>query len=129
MNESSDEYTNLVQQKMQARAERHVREQQAETDEQMRELATAQSAQAVAVKAQQLQTAERRQREADAEARRNRPNLMAQYKLAPAGVRLVATLRDVCLNCGSENIRVHTHSRPHVRMCSNCNAEWFASRC
>lgn len=129
MTENSNDHNDLVKLKMQARAERHVREHQAQADEQVREAAAVQAAQVVADEAQVTLAAERQRREATAEARRNRPALMAQYKLAPAGVRLVATLRDVCLNCGSENIRVRTASRPNVRMCSNCNTDWFASRC
>jgi hypothetical protein len=129
MNPNSNDYDELVQQKMQARSERHVREQQAAADEQVREAGEAQAAAVVAEQARQVQAGERQQREATAVARRNRPALMAQYKLEPAGLRLVATLRDLCLNCGSESIRIRTDSRPHVRMCSNCGTEWFANQC
>ncbi len=129
MTENSIDYGDLVQQKMQARAERHLREKQAAADDLAREADAQRAAARLAEQDQQVLAVERRQREAAAEARRQRPALMAHYKLAPAGVRLVATLRDVCLNCGSEHIRIHTDSRPHVRMCSNCNTDWFASQC
>ena len=129
MTENPNEHSDLVEQKMLARAERHIREQQMAAEEQRREAEAVQAAEAVAEQARHVQAEERQRREVEAEARRNRPALMVQYKLAPAGVRHVATLRDLCLNCGSENVRIRTDSRPHVRMCSNCNTEWFASRC
>lgn len=129
MTDNPNEYSDLVQQKMQARSERHIREHQAEKAELVREAAAVQAAQVVAAEAEAVLAEARQRREATAEARRNRPALFAQYKLAPSGLRLIATLRDVCLNCGSENIRIHSDTRPHVRMCSNCNTDWFASRC
>jgi len=96
MTDQSDEYNALVAQKMQARAERHVRENQAEQVETAREAEVARAVQARDEQFRQQHLSEMRVREVAAEARRNRPALIVQYRADPTGVRLVATLRDVC---------------------------------
>jgi len=127
--DNPEELSAVAQQKMRDRAERHVRERQAAEEERGREAQALQVAQDLAVQAQQVQAEAGRQREAAAEARHSRPDLVVRYKRDPVGLRHVATLRDVCLNCGSENIRTRADQAPHVRVCWECSAEWFASGC
>jgi DNA-directed RNA polymerase subunit RPC12/RpoP len=127
--QNPDEYRQLVQQKMRARAERHVRERQSEEDEQAREAHATEAAQAQAEQAQRLRADEIRQHEATAEARRNRPALLARYKSDPDGLRFIVTLREVCLRCGSENVRTRSDNMPHVLVCRDCSSEWLVSHC
>jgi hypothetical protein len=126
---TQDEYRQLVQQKMQARAERHVREDQAALAEQAREAQGVRSAQALAEQKQQLQADKTRQREAAAAARRNRPALIAQYKSDPAGLRNITTLTDVCLRCGSEQVRCSSTNIPYMLVCPECSTQWTVSSC
>jgi hypothetical protein len=129
MTVNSTEYDELVQLKMEARAERHVREHQAAADEVVREIQAAQVDAARAERAVQVHAAEREQREISASARRTRPALVAQYRAKPAGLRLVTTLRDVCLNCGSETVRMRSANTPHILMCAACSTSWVTTRC
>ena len=129
MLEKTEEYNALVKQKMQARAERHVRENQAEHDEQARETEVARAVQARDEQHHQQHLSEMRVREVAAEARRNRPALIVQYRADPAGVRLVATLRDVCLNCGAEQVRCLSDSLPYKLVCPDCSTKWTAMAC
>ena len=129
MTDNSAEYNEMVAQKMQARAERHVRENQAEHDEQAREAQVARASQARDEQLRQQHLSEMRQREVVAEARRNRPALIVQYRANPAGVRLVSTLRDVCLHCGSEQVRCLSDSLPRKLVCPDCATKWTASAC
>ena len=129
MIETPDEYRQLVEQKMLARTERHVRENQTEQDEQAREAHATQVAQARAEHAVQLHAAERRQQEEVAEARRSRPALIAQFRSDPVGLRHVVTLREVCLHCGSEQVRCQSDTLPRVLVCPDCGTEWSASAC
>src|SRR5712692_7917763 len=124
MIEKSEAYNALVEQKMQARAERHVREIQAERDEQVRETEIARAVQARDEQLHQQHLRELRVREEAAEARRNRPALIVQYRGDPTGVRLVATLRDVCLHCGSEQVRCLSDSLPRKLVCPDCATKW-----
>jgi DNA-directed RNA polymerase subunit RPC12/RpoP len=129
MTQNPDEYRQLVERKMQARAERHVRERQAEEAAQEWEAQAAQAAQVQAEQAEQLRSDEKRQREAAAEARRNRPALIAQYRSDPAGLRHVVTLRDVCLRCGSDFVRSRSDQRSQMLVCPECSTEWLAGPC
>lgn len=129
MIQTPEEYQQSVEQKMQARAERHAREHEAQAAERAQEAQATETALAQTQQAQQLQADVRRQHEAVAEARRNRPTLIAKYKSNPAGVRYVLTLRQVCLRCGSEHTRSRTDHTPHVLVCQECTTEWFASHC
>ena len=124
-----DEYRQLVEQKMLARAERHVRENQADQDEQAQEAHATQVAEARAEHTQQLHLAEISQREETAQARRNRPALIAKFRSEPAGLRRIVTLRDVCLHCGSEQVRCQSDTLPHVLVCPDCGTRWSTSAC
>jgi hypothetical protein len=126
---NTDEHNQLVQQQMQARAERHLRERQVEEEEQSRRTQAAQAAQAQAEQVRLRQADAGLRREATAEARRQRPQLRAKYKDSPAGVRHVETLREVCLACGSENTRARADLAPDVFVCWVCSAEWYAGAC
>jgi len=129
MIQNPDEYHQLVEQKMQARAERHAREHEAQEAERVQEAQATQVALAQAQQAQQLRADVRRQREAVAGARHQRPTLIAKYKSDPAGLRYALTLRKVCLRCGSEHVRNRLDHTPHVFVCWECSTEWFASHC
>jgi hypothetical protein len=129
MIDKSDEYDALVEQKMQARAERHIRENQAEHDQHVRETEVARAVQARDEQLHQQHLSEMRVREVAAEARRNRPALIVQYRANPAGVRLVTTLRDVCLKCGSEQVRCLSDALPRKLVCPDCATKWTASAC
>jgi hypothetical protein len=129
MTESLDEYRQLVDQKMLARAERHVRENQAHDDEQARETQAAQVEQTRVEQAAQQHVIALRQQEVTAEARRNRPTLIAQFRVNPAGLRHAVTLRDVCLHCGSEHARCQSDVQPLVLVCPDCSTKWSASDC
>jgi len=129
MIQNPEEYHQLVEQKMQARAERHAREQEAQEAERVQEAQATQAALAQAQQAQQLQAEGRRQSEAAVEARHQRPTLIAKYKSNPAGLRYVLTLRKFCLRCGSEHTRRRSDHTPHVLVCQECATEWFASHC
>ena len=129
MTESPDNYSELVQQKMQARAERHVLEQQAAQEAQDREAQAALTARSQAEQAEQARTEAHRLREVAAAARRNRPELAAQNKSNPIGLRFVSTLQDVCLRCGSENVRTRADNAPHILVCPECSLEWYVSPC
>lgn len=129
MIQNPSEYHQLVEQKMQARAERHVRERQAQEAEQVQEAQVTRAAQAQAQQAQQLQAKAKRQHETAAEAIRQRPTLIARYRSDPTGLRYVQTLREVCLRCGSEQARNRLDQTPHVFVCRKCATEWFAGPC
>jgi hypothetical protein len=129
MTETPEEYRQLVEQKMLARAERQVRENQAEQDEHAREARAAEVAQAQAEHARQLRVAAMRQQEEAAEARRNRPALIAQFRSNPAGLRHAVTLRDVCLHCGSDHVRCQSDILPRILVCPDCATKWSTSAC
>jgi hypothetical protein len=129
MMEKTDEYRREVEQKMQARAERHIREHQAEQAEQAREVAATKQAQARTEHALQLHVAHLQLREETAIARRNRPTLIAQFRADPTGIRHAATLREVCLNCGSEHVRCQSDTLPLILACPDCSTKWSASAC
>ena len=129
MLETPDEYRQLVEQKMLARSQRHVREHQARQDEAAREAAAAEVARARAERVQQLHTAEMRRQEEAAEAIRSRPTLIAQFRSDPTGIRLAVTLREVCIHCGSEQARCQPASQPLVYVCPECNTHWSAGPC
>jgi hypothetical protein len=114
---------------MKARAERHLREQEVAQAEQAREAQAALTAQSQAEQVQQARAEASQQREAIAEARRNRPALLTQYKSHAARVRFVPTILDVCLKCGSENVRTRADNMLHMLVCTECYFEWYASRC
>jgi hypothetical protein len=129
MLETPDEYRLLVEQKMLARSERHVRENQAQQDEQAAEARAAVVAQARIERAQRLHVVEMRQQEEVAEARRNRPTLIAQFRADPTGLRKAVTLREVCLHCGSEQVRCQSDNLPRVLVCPDCATRWIANAC
>jgi hypothetical protein len=129
MLQKSDEYRQLVEQKMLARAERHVRENQAEQAQQVREAKAAQLANTKVELARQRHVANMLRQEETAGARRNRPTLIAQFRSDPAGVRNATTLRDVCLKCGSEDARCQSDGLPLVLVCPDCSTQWSASTC
>jgi hypothetical protein len=129
MLETPDEYRQLVEQKMLARNERHIRENQAQQDEQAREAGATQAAQAKADQARELHVAKMLRQEETAEARRGRPMLIVQFRNNPAGVRNAVTLRDVCLHCGSEDVRCQSDSLPRILVCPDCGTSWSAGIC
>ena len=129
MTDNTAEHNAMVDQKMQARAERHIRENQAEQDEQVREAEVARAVQARDEQIHQAHLNELRVREVAAESRRNRPALIVQYRADPTGVRLVSTLRDVCLHCGSEQVRCLSDSLPRKMVCPDCATKWTANAC
>src|SRR4029078_4566099 len=108
-----------------ARAERNARERQAEQEAQAQEAREAVVAQAQAAQKRQQQVEQMRQHEEAAAARRNRPALFSKYKADPTGIRLVDTLKNVCLNCGSEWVRGKTAHTLHTLVCEECWAEWY----
>jgi hypothetical protein len=129
MSETDNDYRVLVEQKRQARTERNARLRVAEQEAQEREASEAQAAQMRAEQDRQALAELARQREAAAEARRNRPVLIAKYKADPSGIRHVETLKQVCIHCGSERVREKSASAPHVLICTECWAEWYVNRC
>lgn len=126
---TDEEYRQLVEQKMRARADRNARERQAERDAQEQEARDVLAAQAQAVQKRQQQVEQLRQHEAAAAARRNRPALLSKYKADSTGIRLVDTLKNVCLNCGSEWVRGKTAYTHHTLVCEECWAEWYINQC
>src|SRR5262245_15339565 len=122
---TDDEYRQLVEQKMRARAERNARERAAERDAQEQEAREALAAEARAEEKRQQQVEQMRQHEAAAAARRNRPVLISKYKADPTGIRLVDTLKNVCINCGSEWVRGKTAYTQDTLVCEECWAEWY----
>ena len=129
MTEASDEYRKLVEQKMEARAERHVRENLAEQAEQAREVHAAAETLARVARTRQQHLAQLRRQEEIAIARRSRPLLIVQFRSDPAGIRHALTLREVCLNCGSESARSPANIVPRVYCCPDCSATWSAGPC
>jgi hypothetical protein len=129
MSETDHEYRLLVEQKMQVRAERNARLRRAEQEAQEREASEAQAAQERAEQDRQKLAEQMRQREAAAEARRDRLTLIAKYKADPGGIRHIATLRQVCIHCGSERVQQKSASAPHVQVCTECWAMWYVNHC
>jgi hypothetical protein len=129
MLQNPDEHQQLVEQKMQARAERHIRESQAQAAEQAEEARTTLADQAKAEVARQQNVVQKQQQEARAEARRTRPVLLVQFRANPAGIRLAETMQEVCLTCGSEQPRCQSTSEPPILVCPECSTRWSVSAC
>jgi len=129
MIQTPDEYRQLVEQKMLARRERHVLENQARLEDEAREARAVEAARAQVESAREWHAAEMRRREVAAEAIRSRPALIAQFRSDPAGLRNAVTLQEVCIHCGAEQARCQSTSLPLVLVCPDCATRWSAGAC
>lgn len=55
--------------------------------------------------------------------------IIQKYTENPRGVRNEPRMRNVCLVCGSQNVRPRSQEEHYYRVCRDCGAEWYVNNC
>jgi hypothetical protein len=55
--------------------------------------------------------------------------LTKQYRLNPSGIRNDLQMRNICLQCGSQNAASRSYTEYYFRVCQDCGNEWYVNDC
>jgi len=130
-----EEYRQLVEEKMKARAERNARQRQAEreaAEQAVREEREAKERAEEEKRQEAEREAEREKKlriEKEARQKLQRLNLVQKFKTTPKGIRNVEALRSICIECNSDNVQDRSPSEHYFKVCQECNAEWYVNHC